>query len=95
MLIDEWLFLNFGGKDGCTVFVLFESSPPPLGASIVIIRKLFLVLLRRLEMTTLFRVSRSCNTSLGVYLLKPEWSSKESVFPDEEKKTAKGPVTSH
>lgn len=29
VLIDERLFLNFGGKDGCTVFVLFESFPPP------------------------------------------------------------------
>lgn len=45
----------------CFYFVLmfFFSSVEAVGVSIVIIRKLFLVLLKRLEMTTIFRVSRS------------------------------------
>ena len=52
--MDEQLFLSFRGKAGGTVFLFcfhffFFSIDAIVGVSIVIIRKLFLILLRRLE----------------------------------------------
>lgn len=52
VLMDEQVFLNFRGKGGCTVFLFcfhhFFLSIDAVGVSTVI-RKLFLVLLQRLE----------------------------------------------
>ena len=52
--MDEQIFLTFRGEAGGTVFLFcfhyfFFSLDAIVGVSIVIIRKLFLILLRRLE----------------------------------------------
>lgn len=80
---ERHFFLCFRGTDDSTVFVLFESFFPPIVAvSIVITRKLFLILLRRLERTSIFRVSNQ------------RGASKERVVSHEEKKIAKDTVAS-
>lgn len=65
VLIDEQTFLSFRGKEDaqsfCFVlifFFLFSFSVGAVGVSRAMIRTLFLRLLRRLEMTTVFRVSQ-------------------------------------